>query len=525
MFLKKIDFISPEITLYYKGSLSHSSIISGIISLIFCFIMICISLYYFLMLIYRERDSPKVTNNNQYVEDAGIFPLNSSSFFHFISFAATYNHSSLYNFDFTVFNLIGLETYSQNYESDKDLKKYNHWLYGYCNKEIDIKGIENLVTQHFFTTSACIRKYYDSSSHKYYEVGDKNFRWPVTAHGTFNPQQQFYCIILIKCEQNILNNIFDKGYTCKNDEEISEITKIPSNRVEIHFNFIDHYVDILKYKEPIKKYFNRIESTIDVENYSINNIDLNPILINTQNGIIFNHYENTRSYYFDRNNIFIKLIKGNIYMVYYLWLKNYENYYERIYKTITDVLSSIGGISNAIIFIIHIINKIINQYTALKDIKSILTSSNFNIDEKDKPKKIIQFKNNSSINLRNIGYSSTKKNFEKANISSRTNIEIIDKNAALVKEEKKEKQINNNINKNKFANIEKTFNIRYDYNKLKEKIIFWKFLIYKCSFGKKYYYMKFYENFRKKIISVENLIQSNIKINYILKLKDKIYET
>ena len=125
MFLKKIDFISPEITLYYKGSLSHSSIISGIISLIFCFIMICISLYYFLMLIYRERDSPKVTNNNQYVEDAGIFPLNSSSFFHFISFAATYNHSSLYNFDFTVFNLIGLETYSQNYESDKDLKKYN----------------------------------------------------------------------------------------------------------------------------------------------------------------------------------------------------------------------------------------------------------------------------------------------------------------------------------------------------------------------------------------------------------------
>ena len=37
-------------------------------------------------------------------------------------------------------------------------------------------------------------------------------------------------------------------------------------------------------------------------------------------------------------------------MVYYLWLKNNEDYYERIYKTITDVLSGIGGISNAIIF-------------------------------------------------------------------------------------------------------------------------------------------------------------------------------
>jgi len=212
-------------------------------------------------------------------------------------------------------------------------------------------------------------------------------------------------------------------------------------------------------------------------------------------------------------------------MVYYLWIKNNENYYERIYKTITDVLSSIGGISNAIIFIVHIINKVINQYTALKDIKSILASSNLNFDAINKPKKIIQLKNNSSINLRNIGDSSTKKNFERANISSRTNIEIVDRNIVLDKEMRKEKQINNDANKDKDGNIEKTFNIRYDYNKLKEKIIFWKFLIYKCSCGKKYYYLQFYENFRKKIISVENLIQNNITINGILKLKDKIYET
>ena len=87
-------------------------------------------------------------------------------------------------------------------------------------------------------------------------------------------------------------------------------------------------------------------------------------------------------------------------MVYYLWLKNYENYYERIYKTMADVLSSIGGASNAIIFIVRFINKIINQYTALKDIKSILNFSNFSIDEIDKPKKNIHLKNNSNINVK-----------------------------------------------------------------------------------------------------------------------------
>ena len=314
---------------------------------------------------------------------------------------------------------------------------------------------------------------------------------------------------MIKCEQNILNNILGKAYKCKNNEEIE---KIINKRGGIHFNFIDHYVDILKYKEPIKKYFNRIENTIDKDNYSINNINLNPILLTTQNGILFSNYENTQSYYYDRNDAFIKLINDNIYMVYNLWLKNNENYYERIYRTFADVLS-------------HFINKIINQYTALKDIKSILNSSNLSIDEIDKPKKNIHLKSNSNKNLRNSKDISIKKNFEKADISSRTNIEIIDKNSSLDKEEKKEKEINNSVNKNKDENIGKNVNVRYKYNNQKEKITFWNFLIYKSSCGKKNYYLQFYENFREKIISVENLIQNNIKINDLLKLKDKICET
>jgi len=522
MIFKKIDFISPEITLFHKGSLSHSSIISGILSLISCSIIIIISVYYFLSLIYRERDSPKVANNNQFIEDAGIYPLNSSSFFHFISYFEDGFQLNYEDFDFTSFNLIGLEMFIQEYENDKDISKYNHWLYGFCNKEIDIKGIENIVTQDFFTKSACIRKYYDSSSHNYYEIGDKNFRWPTLAYGTFNPNKKFYSLILIKCEQNILNNIFDKEYICKENEEIEKVVK---KRMGIHFNFIDQYVDILKYKEPIKKYINKIENSIDKDNYSINHLNINPILITTQNGFIFNHYQNRISYYFDRNDVFIKLIKGNIHMVYYLWLKNNLNYYERTYKKIADVLSSIGGVSNAIIFIVRIINKFINQYTALKDIKSILNSSNLSNNEIAKANKNFQIKNNSSINLRNIGFTSIKKTFEKVDISSRTNMEINEKNIVQDNEENKEKQINNILRKNKDVNYRKAFNIKCENNNQKVKIIFWNFLIYKCSCGKKNNYFKFYDNFRKKLISVENLIENNIKINGLLKLNDKIYET
>ena len=117
--------MAAETTQQWQGSLSHSSIISGILSLISCAIIICISIYYFLSIIYRERDCPKIANNHQYIEDAGSFPLNSSSFFHFISFNEEGNLSYSENFDFTNFNLIGLEISFQAYENDKDLTKYN----------------------------------------------------------------------------------------------------------------------------------------------------------------------------------------------------------------------------------------------------------------------------------------------------------------------------------------------------------------------------------------------------------------
>ena len=288
MFLKKIDCLSPEITLFYKGSLSHSSSFSGILSIIACIIILICSGYYFIGVIARDRDCPKIAFNRQFTEDAGIFPINSSSFFHFISIVKDKHYPDKEEFDFTTFNLIGFETNIQDYENDNDLKKYNHWLYGFCDNEIDSKGIKDLITQNYFTKSACIKKYFDSNSQKYYETGDINFRWPLLAYGTFNPKNEFYSVILQKCEQNILNNILGKEYKCKNDTEIEEIIK---NSGSIHFNLIDHFVDVLRYKEPIKKNFYRIENTLDKEIYSLNHLNFCPILVNTQNGIIWNNYE------------------------------------------------------------------------------------------------------------------------------------------------------------------------------------------------------------------------------------------
>ena len=54
MFFKKIDFLTPPITLFYKGDEAHSSVFSGIISLITYSIIFIFGVYYSLEFIYKK---------------------------------------------------------------------------------------------------------------------------------------------------------------------------------------------------------------------------------------------------------------------------------------------------------------------------------------------------------------------------------------------------------------------------------------------------------------------------------------
>ena len=80
MIIRKFDFLSPKITLYFKGNYKHSSISSGIITILsYLIILVCI-IYYTLDFI--DRGNPTIYFFNRYVEDTGTFGLNSSSLFH-----------------------------------------------------------------------------------------------------------------------------------------------------------------------------------------------------------------------------------------------------------------------------------------------------------------------------------------------------------------------------------------------------------------------------------------------------------
>ena len=520
MLFKTFDFLSPPITFYYKGSLSHSSIFSGILS-IFSFLLILIAaIYFFLDII--QKQNPTTFYFNSFVTDSEIFPINASSFFHFISLDFEVEDLSKKGVDFTSFRIIGFNTYFQIYYEQKNLNNLDHWLYGFCNNESDTQGIGYLVNYDFFKKSACIRKYFNSTEQKYYDTGDPKFKWPVIAHGTYHPDNIFYTIVIEKCKEDTINIILGEGSQCKSDDELNDFF---SYNGAAHLFYIDNYINVLNYKNPITKFFNIIDNSIQLDNYITNHLNFNPSLIKTNNGLIFDNIKKELSYVYERNDVIVYSNDNHdIFTVYYIWLKNRMNYYERTYKRIQEVFSDIGGIFQVIFIIAKIINLLYNKYIILSDIENLVYSlikyekhffnknkiqtlnSNFKISNLRKSCKNI--KNNSErveFNIeksKNILCKEKINNTSKINELSITNYkDIKEKYPKLEKIDNKDKKmelISNNNNKN-----------------------FWSFILFKLSKDKKNNSFQIYNDFRMKIISEEHIIRNHLSIYYLIKINER----
>ena len=101
MYFRYLDYLSPPITFYHEGYLTHSSFISIILSILSFIIIISLSVYFSLDIILREN--PTAFYFNRYIEDAGIYPLNASSFFHFLSIAQNTTDNTDKGIDFRAY--------------------------------------------------------------------------------------------------------------------------------------------------------------------------------------------------------------------------------------------------------------------------------------------------------------------------------------------------------------------------------------------------------------------------------------
>ena len=511
MFIIYFDYLSPTVTFYYKGFLSHSSIVSGILSIVSFILIIIVAFYFSLDLI--KRRNPTAFFFNSFVEDAGIFPLNSSSFFHFISLAVAENNYTDMGVDFQNFRIIGIEDYFANYLLNRNLSNYNHWIYGLCNNESDTQGISHLIQYNFYEKSACIRKYYDKTDKQYYDTWDTKFRWPVMAHGTFNSNSKFYAIILERCQEETIHLVLGENYHCKTDEQFKNSIGTTSGA---HFFHIDHYVNALNYENPNTKFIYRIENSIQLNAYPINHLNFNPILVETHNGLIFDRKKENYAYCYDRNDVFTSDNNGNdVYTVYYLWLNNRQNYYERSYKRIQDIISEIGGIYQFITITAIFINRLYNNYIVLKDTENLLFSSIGTENNKiGKKKGILKEKINTNLK-------------DKKKIKNQNDITNIKKNENNIYKNASQFISNNEDIKDKSDyQLDKTFNKMEDKGKItintkNDKKTFWTYFLYKISFEKKCIYYKSLEKFRKKIISEEHLMRNHLNIYNLLKSTKK----
>ena len=363
MFLKKIDFLSPSLTLYYFGQHSHINIVGGILTIIAYFISF-LSLCYFSFDLIKRRN-PTTYSYNKNIFDVGVYKMDSSSMFHFIRVVNKRPSPK-------ILQIIGFENLELIEYANNGLREnYNHFIYNICN-ENTIKSISKDILSiidknEFLTDSYCIESFYNSTTGIITKYNEKNFTYPSIKHGTSHPNRTFYSIFIQRCINSSINN-----YSCDTFENIEN--KIYG--ISFDLKIINFDIDINNFKNPLINTFISITSGFSPSTFFANHLNFQPLQIKSHNGLILDYIIEEKKYKFDINEKQIWQYGKGIIGTYYFWMQHNLILYERIYKRIQNVLADFGGITKTMTLITSFFNWIICKYTLIKDIQQLLFSLN-----------------------------------------------------------------------------------------------------------------------------------------------------
>ena len=452
-----MDFLSPQITLFFFEQRSHTSKIGGFLVLS----MLSLSFLYISYLVYLVLSHKKETSVffRRFEWEIGQYSFNSSSIFHFIQFLSAENGGY-----FDEYNPKYIHTYITFVHSgfkESDLGLYDHWVFDRCRENIDDTNVDKslLANVDNFTNSACIRYYYNSKTRQYFPLGNKEFTWPYLEHGMASRNNVYLTTIIQKCNNDsVINKIFGK---CPPQEEIDEyINKF----FTIYLYFTDAQVDPLNYKQPIQKYLNTITSGIGTKQTFVENyIHFSPVQVRTKEGDLFTKTYHENSFYFDMNRKgsasnsedYFKLVK------YYHLMQNSMQIYERRYNNIYDILPQIGGVTQFLFYIFFWVNYFYNKYIIAYDTNSLF----FNVKE---PKRNIDNiidnlkKNTNNNNDHNIN---NNKNYVQSNNLNINNISNI--NNKIFNFHSINRNNNNSMDENLSINNNRQYNSSYLRNNIK----------------------------------------------------------
>ena len=507
MFLKKFDFISPEINLLYKDSNKHSSIISGILSL-----LLIILLIFFITFIYIDFLSNKNINFIKYtknLENSDLNSFNKSEIFHYIIF------NNLTEIDLRAISIISFVNIDYiSYNKDLNFSNSSFYIYKSCNLDNNINFYKNLDSENkkILNKSYCIKAYYNKEENKLIDFLDKNF----SNINPFNVKRSniYQNIYIKKCQNNTIIN----QNTCYDEETIDNYVK--NNIFNYSILFKDIFIDFpnkkIQYK--IKNISNIFNFNYYIENY----LNFIPFKMKIFSGKIFQSSKEQNEYKFQFNKNFLNPYNKYIYASFHFFIKNEIEIYEYHNKKLQDIIGGIYGIIEFFYMIVKIFNLyIFYDYYVIHD---------FNIEIE---KKIQKFRFKFSPPKKNEEYVIKIKRIPTIKFNEAKNTRTL-KDLVYINKEKDElksySHSNINILQNNFLDLNKSkresmMKIDEQFNNIKKNVKKFNFIdflrVIKLKL-KKNNYLIYLNKKRKQIISEENLI----KEYFIIKnLKDTVINT
>jgi len=403
MTISSFDLISPKITLNYNGHNSHISRVGGFLSLCLL-ITLLISVFYYIWGLINPRHYSTFLYEENVGDNNYLQKINFSGINHFLQI---YSHSSggwFGNIDNRNIIIYAIKENNNLYNKSyiNELSNVEHWLYDKCERINNIAlylfdDISKFVRN--YTSTICIRFYYNPQNRKYYEIGNDGYVDPYLETNKINEKKYPFRIIIEKCVNNtfINNNI---GYICNSENNISKYFDV-FNELFIYFSY-NQILPINRHNQ-FKKRFYSISSTLNKISYFENNIIFLPIKIKKKGLFkgdvdslsysINNHFEYKRS---------LGIESGNLIGKYNLYLDNNILTYQIVFLSILDILSYIGGLIKIFFLIFKILNYVNHRFIMIENIQDLFkVNSGIEI-------KFIESKDIGSENIRHI----TTKNFK-----------------------------------------------------------------------------------------------------------------
>ena len=388
MFLKKFDHISPSLTLHYNSQHSHLSKFGGLLTIISYLLCLLVSCYFFNDVLYRKN--PVIYYYNRVISEAGYYPMNSKSMFHYIYIGDPTNKKKLDNY----FQVIGFSNlYVTNYNENGNRENFDHYIYDKCSEDLDDlsnHNIKDILNFSEFHLSYCISSFYNHTSKQIISVKDKNFPVPSVEHGASNPHGTYYGVFIQKCINSTILNI----KYCETPENMD--TLLNNTNIMIAFIILNNEIMVENYKNPFKHSLFKVTSGILNYEFTVNHLNFQPLSMITHDGFFINSKKEDRQYSYELNEKNTFKTETGIVSSFFIWMQNKNQIYERIYKRIPNVIGDISGAIKIIIIITSWINYINYYHILYKDIDKVINLYNF-----DKEKNISNNKNNFlSLNIK-----------------------------------------------------------------------------------------------------------------------------